>query len=192
MRHERTRWKDRIHLLVARWLTIPLVEESAAFLKCPPVSNCQTQLHQIESKCKATVYGPSVSIFGPSLSGASHTVGQSHWLVVQQSESVHVKRIAKKGIAHWDRCCSIHDFTHLLQLLPNFHLCLFSNAIFNFLKSDMFSIRSGWFNESGVKKKKNTTSAQHRLYFGPECFGLYWWILATRGISLPAGAKHSS
>lgn len=125
MRHERTRWKDQIHLLVARWLTIPLVEESAAFLKCPPVSNCQTQLHQIESKCKATVYGPSVSIFGPSHSGASHTVGQSHWLVVQQSESVHVKRIAKKGIAHWDRCCSIHDFTHLLQLLLNFHLCHF-------------------------------------------------------------------
>lgn len=39
----------------------------------------------------------------------------------------------KIGIAHWDCHRSIHDFTYLLQLLLNFHLCLFCTAIFDFL-----------------------------------------------------------
>lgn len=47
--------------------------------------------------------------------------------------------------------CSIHALTHLARFLLIFLLCLFVVSICNFL-SNMFSLRSGSFRESGVKK----------------------------------------
>lgn len=66
--------------------------------------------------------------------------------------------------------CSIHALTHLARFLLIFLLCLFVVAICNFL-SNMFSLGSGSFRESGVKKI--LPNHNNGLYISKEVFSFH-------------------